>query len=294
LFRNVAKRTHKERRNCANKVGGDVKHPAVVDAFSQNAMLRAAAPAITTLWLIDVIDCAVDPPVPDIRNTEGDELVFCAVHFPLAADATADDIRLALGRCPALRQESTTFWNWFAPQQPAEALPRQKRTSQSHTFATTLNDGSLVLGAVEVRGKTLILSVNSQGRANRGRALLSELLSGLVGEPLVEMQTLNQVTASRPDSPPPPEPNLTKDERHTIINQSLDRHYQDMLDQPAPILGNKSPRAMAKTAKGRAKVIDWLKMLENSAAKSAERNDDMATYDFAWLWAELGLKDLRR
>jgi hypothetical protein len=97
-----------------------------------------------------------------------------------------------------------------------------------------------------------------------------------------------------PRFPTAPEPNLTKDERRTIIHQSLDRHYQNMLDQPVPILGNKSPRATAKTAKGRAKVIDWLKMLENSAPKSAGRNDDMATYDFAWLWAELGLKDLRR
>jgi hypothetical protein len=290
LFRNVAKRTDKERRKVANQVGGDVNHAAIVDGFSQNAMLRAAAPAITTLWLIDIIDRAVDPPVPDIRNTEGEELLFCAMHFPLAADATADNIRVALGRCPVLRQESTTFWKWFALRQPAEASPRQNGTSQSHTFATTLHDGSLVLGALELKGKTLILSVNSQGRANRGRALLSELLSGLVGEPLVEMQTLDQIMASRPDSPPPPEPNLTEDERRPITHQSLDRHYRDMLDQPAPILGNKSPRTAAKTAKGRARVIDWLKMLENSAAKSAGRNDDMATYDFAWLWAELGLK----
>jgi hypothetical protein len=294
LLRDVGKRTDRERRKLANQVGGDVNHAAIVDGFSQNAMLRAAAPAITTLWLIDIINRAVDPPVPDIRNTEGEELLFCALHFPLAADATADDIRHALGRCPVLRQESTTFWNWFVLRQPAEALPRQNGTSQSHTFATTLDDGSLVLGALELKGKTLIFSVNSQGRANQGRALLSELLSGLVGEPLVEMQTLNQAMASRGDSPPAPEPNLTEDERRTIIHQSLDRHYRDMLDQPAPILGNKSPRAAAKTAKGRAKVIDWLKMLENSAAKSAGRNNDVATYDFAWLWAELGLKDLRR
>jgi len=82
------------------------------------------------------------------------------------------------------------------PDNPAEALPRQKGTSQSHTFAATLDDGSLVLGAVELKGKTLILSVNSQGRANRGCALLSELLSGLIGELLVEMQTLNEVMAS--------------------------------------------------------------------------------------------------
>ena len=53
------------------------------------------------------------------------------------------------------------------------------------------------------------------------------------------------------------------------------------------------PRTAARTDKGRAKVVDWLKMLENHAANSADRNDDMATFDFAWLWAELGLNDLR-
>ena len=143
-------------------------------------------------------------------------------------------------------------------------------------------------------GKTLVLSVNSQGRSERGRALLSNLLGDLVGEPLVEMQTLDQIRASHQSSPPPPKPDVTEDERRTIIHQSLDRQYRDMLDQPAPILGNKSTRAAARTAGGRAKVVSCLKMLENHAAKSAGRNNDMATYDFAWLWAELGLNGLRR
>jgi hypothetical protein len=120
------------------------------------------------------------------------------------------------------------------------------------------------------------------------------LLGGLVGKPLVEMQTLDQVMSLRRDSPPPPGLSLTEDERRTVIHQSLTRHYWDMLDQPAPFLGNKSPRAATRTVKGRAKVVDWLKMLENHAAKSAGRNDDMATFDFAWLWTELGLNDLRR
>jgi len=115
-----------------------------------------------------------------------------------------------------------------------------------------------------------------------------------VGEPLVEMQTLDQVMASRQDAPPPPKLDLTEDERRTILHQSLDRNYRDMLDQPAPFLGNKSPRAAVRTVRGRAKVVDWLKMIENHSAKSAGRNDEMATHDFAWLWAELGLNELRR
>jgi hypothetical protein len=294
LLRNVAKRSDKEMQKLANKYGGDANHPAIVNAFSSTAMLRAAAPTITTIWLIDIIDRAVDPPVLDVRNFEGDDLLFCAVHFPLAADATADDIRMALSRYPALRQETTTFWNWFGTRKPIKTLGRQKGTSRPIALATTLDDGSQVLGGLELKDRTLVLSVNSQARSNRGRALFSELLGDLVSEPLVEMQTLDQAMSSRPDSPPPPELSLSEEERRTIIHQSLDRHYRDMLDQPAPILGNKSPRAAVRTSKGRAKVIDWLKMLENHAAKSAVRNDDMATYDFAWLWAELGLNGLRR
>ena len=132
LLRDVGKRTDKERRKLANQVGGDVNHAAIVDGFSQNAMLRAAAPAITTLWLIDIIDRAVDPPVPDIRNTEGEELLFCAMHFPLAADATADDIRLALGRCPVLRKKARRFGIGSPPGNPRKPYPgrteRRNRT----------------------------------------------------------------------------------------------------------------------------------------------------------------------
>jgi len=294
LLRNVGKRSAKEMQKLGNKYGGDANRPAIDKACLSTAMLRAAAPTITTKWLIDIINRAVDPPVFDVRNIEGDDLLFCTVHFPLAADATADDIRMALSRCPALRQETTTFWNWFGTRNPIKTLGRHKGTSRHLALATTLDDGSLVLGGLELKDRTLVLSVNSQARSNRGRALFSELLGDLVSAPLVEMQTLDQAKSSRPGSPPPPELSLTEEERRTIIHQSLDRHYRDMLDQPVPILGNKSPRAAVRTAKGRAKVIDWLKLHENHAANSAGRNGDMATYDFTWLWAELGLIGLRR
>ena len=293
LLRNVAKRADKEKQKLTSKFGSDVNHPAIVGGFSQTAILRAAAPKITTFWLIDIINRTVNPPVLDVRNIEGDDLLFCAVHFPLAADATADDIRMTLNRCPVLRQETTTFWNWFGTRNPIKTLGRKKGTSRQLALATTLDDGSLVLGGLELKDRTLVLSVNSQARSSRGRALFSELLADLVREPLVEMQTLDQAMSARPNSSTLPELSLTEEERRTIIHQSLDRHYRDMLDQPAPFLGNKSPRAAVRTAKGRAGVIDWLKILENHAANSAGQNEAMATYDFTWLWEELGLIGLR-
>jgi hypothetical protein len=291
LLRNVIKRTNKERQKLADLVRRDVNDPAIVNGFSQTALLRAAAPTITTVWLLDIIDRATVPQIPEVRNAEGDELLFCTLHYPFAEGAAADDLRLALSRCPELRQASATFWNWTGPQRSAKTLGAQKQPLKSQTFTTTLDDGSLVLGNVELNEKALILSVNSQARAERGRVLLSETLDGLVAQPLVEIQTLEQATR---DPAPPLGLNLSEQERRTIIRDGLDRHYRDLLDQPIPALGNKSPRAAARTASGRAKVVDWLKTLENHTAKFAGSNEEMATYDFSWLWMELGVNELRR
>jgi hypothetical protein len=293
LLRNIAKRIDKERQKLADLVPRDVNDPAIVNGFSPTALLRAAAPTITTVWLIDIIDRATVPQIPEVRNAEGDELLFCTLHYPFAEGAAADDLRLALSRCPELHQANATFWNWTGPQRSAKALGAQKQPLKSQTFTTTLHDGSLVLGNVELKDKALILSVNSQARAERGRVLLSEVLDGLVAQPLVEIQALEQSMANR-NSAPPPKLNLSEQERHTIIHDGLDRHYRDLLDQPIPALGNKSPRAATRTAKGRAKVADWLKTVENYTAQMAGRNDEMATYDFTWLWTELGVIELRR
>ena len=56
--------------------------------------------------------------------------------------------------------------------------------------------------------------------------------------------------------------------------------------------GSKTPRAATKTAKGRAAVVVWLKTLENHSGRQ-KPGDPMASYDFGWLWRELGVKALR-
>jgi hypothetical protein len=285
LLRNVKK--HRERK-LADQLGSNADDPAIINAMSQSTLLRAAAPMITMGWLINAIDRELKPPVT--QNAEGEELMFCTLHYSLPDNVDPNDIRSALDRCSEFRRESPTLWNWRSLQKSAKAAPKSK----DFRFFTKLDDGSLILGGLELKGKSLILSVNSQGRADRGRALLSKLLHGLVGEPLVEIQTLDQVMTSDKSPSPPLELKLTTDERRALVHESLNRHYREMLDQPAPILGNKSPRAAAKTAKGRQKVADWLKLIENHSAKSVGRNNEIATHDFGWLWDELGVNDLRR
>ena len=78
-----------------------------------------------------------------------------------------------------------------------------------------------------------------------------------------------------------------------MIHQSLEDHYRHILDQPIPSLGGKSPRAAAKTPKGREKVVAWLKTLENHSAKRPT-GDPIGEYDFGWMWDELSLGDHRK
>lgn len=61
--------------------------------------------------------------------------------------------------------------------------------------------------------------------------------------------------------------------------RSLDDHYRRVLDQPVPTLGGRSPRAAARTAKGREEVAAWLKTLENHAAHRPP-DDPIGRYDF--------------
>ena len=165
------------------------------------------------------------------------------------------------------------------------------RRAKGQTLTTTMDDGSLVLGTLELKGRRLSLEANSVARSERGRALLGPVLAGLVGQPLTERLDLEQMLAAER---PPPEPSgLSPEDERALVRQGLDDHYRRVLDEPIPALGGKSPRAAAKTPKGREKVAAWLKMLENHSAKRPAA-DPLGEYDFGWMWRELGVEALRR
>ena len=157
-----------------------------------------------------------------------------------------------------------------------------------------MGDGSIVLGTIELKAKTLELHVNSEGRAERGRAMISALLDGLVGAPLMQRQTIEQALAERSERGTAPQPSgLSPEGERQVVHAALDQHYRRQLDQPIPALGNISPRRAARSAKGREKLVAWLKLLENHAAKH-EPADPMASYDLSWIWRELDVADLRK
>jgi len=117
---------------------------------------------------------------------------------------------------------------------------------------------------------------------------------GLVGEPVIETRMVAQLMASRPaEESRVLSSGLSPEEERAVIQEGLDRHYMNLLDEPVPMLGNITPRRAVKSAKGREKLVTWLKLLENGAARHGD-GSPMAGCDLTWMWEELGVANLRR
>jgi hypothetical protein len=255
--------------------------------------LRIAAPLFTNAWLFDSVPKALGQALPDLRNSEGEEIVFHEVRFPLAKGITQKDVAARLRTLSELRQENERFWNWL-DRNPTRRKRSKDAKATGLSWDVTMDDDALVLGNVELKGRTLRLTVNSASRATKGTELLAKALGKLVGLPLTSIQTLEQFVDSHPADPEPPELDLPPELETKIVHEMLDRQYRAVLDEPVGMLGNKTPRKAAATKAGREKVAEWIKYLEHHSARAADPSDPMATYDFGWLWRELNVEDLRR
>ncbi|UIY43512.1 hypothetical protein [Methylobacterium radiotolerans] len=78
------------------------------------------------------------------------------------------------------------------------------------------------------------------------------------------------------------------------MHEGLSGHYRAALDQPVSMLGGKTPRASVRSKAGREMAAAWLKFLESESRCGRAPSDPMASYDFGWMWTELGITNLRR
>lgn len=297
-FAGMKKRVAKNGPAVFEELGFDTKDPEIdhliASATSDPELLRCAAPLFSTLFLVDLVDRVLNPKLPQMFNGDGEEMAFIALFYRLKDGVGQEEIRAALDQAVELDRASTTFWNWLSTQEEAPNK-RASATGKAIGFTSTMSDGATVLGTIELKTNVLELRVNSESRAERGRAMIDALLEGLVGTPLTERQTIEQALAEHRESGETSSKplDLTADEERQIIHQSMDDHYRRQLDEPIQALGNLSPRQAARSRKGREKLITWLKQLENHIAKF-DQEDPMSAYDISWIWNELNVVHLRK
>jgi len=252
--------------------------------------LRARPPLISTAWLFDVIPRAMGAmTVPTLHNGDGEEVVFHRVRFPFARGATHALIGNRLDTLLAMQREASHLWNWLG-----EKSTSTRKGIGRMAWGVTMADGTPVLGNIELKGRALILAVTSAERATRGTALLADTLGDLVGTPRTTIETVEKAMTAHREKQPEPAPAIAPEVATPLVHAMLDRQYRATLDDPVGMLGNITPRAAARTAAGRERLSAWLKHLENRSGSQPDPNDPMATYDFTWMWRELGIERLRK
>jgi hypothetical protein len=249
--------------------------------------LLGCAPIFTSAWLFIEIDRALTPAQPQFTNSDGDDVLFHDLRYPLASGVTQKAVAERLDRVKGFLPEGPKFWNWLAT--------RKGRGGKagSGIMLDTQMEGATVLGSLELTGKTLLVTVNSAERAAKVQTLIGAAAGDLLKSPLTTIRTVDQMRADqRREGSREEADEIPPEIARQLMRDHLDKHYRETLDAPIPALGGKSPRQAVRTAAGREKVIDWLKMLENRSAGHVE--GPIAEYDFGWMWGELGLQEHRK
>lgn len=284
IFDGMMKRIKKTLLGEARKEGRPMNFD---DRDLREMSLDAMTPSVfTQAWLIHALDRAFAP-LPELRNTDGEEIVFSNVRFPIVGDAA--DAAAVLDGIETFERNmpDELSWTWHGPGTPSQRTLRDR--NKGLILRTEDETGRTSLGSAEIAGDALVLSTNSRERAEKGRDLLASRLGTLVGSPLTSHQDLEKML-DEPPAPSDPEPVLPLDMAEHVIHSYLDDHYRRTLDDPVPMLNGKSPRQATKTKKGREQVVDWLKQLENSEYHRAA-SQGQEPYDSAWMWQELNIDD---
>ncbi len=239
-FARMKKRVAKDGPALFEELGLDTDDPAInrliASATSEAELLQLSAPLFSTLFLADLLERVLNPKLPQMTNSDGEEMEFIALFYRVKDGVTPAQVQAALDQAPELDPASPTFWNWLAPKAAAPKT-RTPRQGKAIAYISTMEDGSIVLGTLELKGKLLELRVNSASRAERGRAMVEAVLDGLVGTPVVERQTVEQALAERRAAGETAKPSgMTPEEECQIIHSSMDEHYRRQLDEPLPAL----------------------------------------------------------
>ena len=279
ITKDLPKRLRREARKQGKKVD-------VSDLDAREFLLRSPMGPVffTNLFVSWHVRHAEAGP-PGLRNTDDEPFVPSTVRFPITGSDAA--VAATLDAVPEFdRADADEFrWSWQGRELPTLKLPKEIAGDDAEAGV-----GHLTLGQAEIVDGALLLHVNSVERAERGRDLLASRLGPLVGNPLTSHEDPAAQLQAAPEAPPsePEGTGIPPEVMEAVLGAHLEQHYRQVLDEPVPMLGNRSPRRAMKTKKGRAAVIEWLKDIENVESRTALQQGRRPV-DLSWLWEELGI-----
>lgn len=199
-----------------------------------------------------------NPPLPELRNTDGDRLVLTTLTYRLRCSPSAAFDRLkSLAR--ASKDDVTQLLSEAesddAGQLRAVTIPWSKRGNRLHQ-----DWDNTTLGTLDIDGHRLQVHVNSNVRARR---IEREIAKRLGPDAVLESRTADpfeKLLADRKDAPRDPIADLEQQELQRqpevqeFLRQQGERHWESWLDTRLPALGNRTPRQAAGTPEGRERL----------------------------------------
>lgn len=263
-----------------------------------NRSVKDCCPLFTHWWITSNLE-RIREPLPALTNSAGETFVTTETVFRLN-NVVAEDLIGGLDACKAFDRadnpddpSSRPFWNWLeTTEESSRKSSRKPQCDEGLMLQTFLEGGKTVKGSLELLADRLVFTANSRERTEEGIVLLQSLLGDALRLPLTGLQSPKQLLtheADRNEHQPKQQEELDPQLKVEFILNYLDGYYRDLLNKPIPALNNQSPRRAAKTKKGRAMLVEWLKLLENNEHARAKR-DHSPPYNTEWMWQELGVE----
>ena len=232
---------------------------------------RMTPPFVNDAWMA----CRLEPPVPQLKNTDGEDLLLTRVRLEALDPARLEG---ALDAHAEVRreEEGRRAWSWSG---------------------RNAHGDEVSLGRIVLEGSALLLECNSAARGERGRALIEALDTGGVTHRSTTHENIAAAVrdglrdrGARESIERPPD--IPREVQEALVLDHLARHYRGWLDEAIPALDDHTPREAAKDAALRPKLIGLIEGLEGIYQRSLRSG--APAYDPSWMWDELELPARRR
>ena len=219
----------------------------------------------------DIVDRLLNPPMPQLQNTDGDPLLPHRLVYEIESPRAAFDALKPL--CLTMTEDILLEEAGFDTKGELLKIefPWEKRGNEKNkTWSNT------ILGYIKIDGRGMNIEVNSENRAQKIRDIIAEMLPGArykttVIESLQAMlaraEEEGETAASRQRQKEQDELN-NRPEIQAEIAKYLRQHYSTWPETKLPALNGKTPLQAVKTRDGREMVEALLLDFERRSERS--------------------------
>ena len=225
------------------------------------------------IWLYhDCVERLLNPPIPEIRNTDNEELVFTTARFTFDPAYRQEIIE----KLKAMRnieyhgeQENEEEFGWVVYRK--EAMLE-----------------STIKGKISVGSDYLLTECNSKPRDKKLRERLLKHLGDFLSHEDTSYKDYDPgKPPDAPDKAGPLDLNELPEEARQQVVGLLEQEHMRWMEKEIPVLHHKTPREAVKTPQGREHVIALINDWENAQLRMP---NPQFRFDFNKLRKELGLE----